>query len=205
METTTQILEFLDRCFQEIKIPCFGNLNIDYLDSRLMAFRDQQQWLLIFNSIAWCPAGEGLTTLIECVGNCPLPNSPNFLVTGKIIHDPASEEYQVTVRGNDIALSELDIISYPDLFADRELDIAIALLPKYREQLFANREEYGVFIPAGMDEILRLDQWHHPDWSCPPSQTLSFPMIAEVLVTGDRRLYQPPAMTNTHWQNWFPK
>jgi len=33
------------------------------------------------------------------------------------------------------------------LYSDHEIDIAIALLADHREELLANREEYGVFIP----------------------------------------------------------
>ncbi|MFN8781362.1 MAG: DUF7003 family protein, partial [Pseudanabaena sp.] len=56
MKSPQQILGFLDRSFNEIKIPCLGNLNVDYLSSRLLAFRDENQWMIVFNSITWCPA-----------------------------------------------------------------------------------------------------------------------------------------------------
>ena len=215
MESPQQILEFLDRSFESIKMPCFGNLNVDYLSSRLLAFRDEQQWLLVFNSIAWIPAGQGLTTLVECVGNCNLSrnqvqhdfhfDSNRYLVTGQVEYDETLNHYRAIVRGQSIAIENLNIIPHPDLFAEREPDIAIALLENYREDLLATREEYGVFIPEGLTEVLRLDEWHHPNWDCLPSQTESFPAIAEVLFTGDSGLYKPSSQTNTDWRLWYPK
>ena len=215
MKSPQQILEFLDRSFNEIKIPCLGNLNVDYLSSRLLAFRDEHQWVIMFNSITWCPAGEGLTTIIECVGNCTLQednaqhdfhfNNNRYLITGQIKYDEVLNDYLVTVRDKSIPLTELNIIFRPDLFSEHEPDIAIALLENYREELLANQEEYGVFIPEGLTEVLRLDEWHHPDWDCPPSQTESFPLIAEVLSTGNPNLYKPPSKPNTDWRFWFPK
>ncbi|WP_434687677.1 DUF7003 family protein [Pseudanabaena minima] len=215
MESPQQILEFLDRSFNEIKIPCLGNLNVDYLSSRLLAFRDEHQWIIMFNSITWCPAGEGLTTIIECVGNCNSQKNneqQNFhfgsnlsLITGQIKYDELLNDYLVTVRGKSIPLTGLNIIFRPDLFSEHEPDIAIALLANYREELLANREEYGGLIPEGLTEVLCLDEWHHPNWDCPPSQTESFPLIAEVLYTGNPNLYKPPSSPNTDWRFWFPK
>lgn len=209
MESPQQILEFLDRRFTSIEMPCFGNMNIDYISSRLLAFRDDSRWLILFNSITWCPAGEGLMTILECVGNCVKGNqgfdSDRYLIKGKIQYDEVLNDYQVTVRGNPIPLTELNIISRPDLFAEHEPNIAIALLENYREELLANQEEYGVFIPDGLTKVLSLDEWHHPDWDCLPSQTESFPLIAEVLFTGNPDLYKPPKNPNTDWRFWFPK
>ena len=168
----------------------------------------------MFNSITWCPAGEGLTTIIECVGNCNLQEdnvqhdfhfNNRYLITGQIKYDEVLNDYLVTVRDKSIPLTELNIIFRPDLFSEHEPNIAIALLENYREELLANQEEYGMFIPEGLTEILRLDEWHHPDWDCPPSQTESFPLIAKVLSTGNPNLYKPPSKPNTDWSFWFPK
>jgi hypothetical protein len=209
MESPQQILEFLDRRFNAIEMPCLGNMNIDYVSSRLLAFRDDSRWLILFNSITWCPAGQGLTTIVECVGNCVQGrqgfDSDRTFITGKIQYDELLELYTVQVRNQPIAINDLDIIAHPDLYVDRELDIAIALLENYREDLLASMDEYGKFIPEGLTEVLRLDEWQHPTWDCLPSQTESFPMIAEVLFTSNPNLYKKPQSPNTDWALWFPK
>ncbi|BBC22645.1 DUF7003 family protein [Pseudanabaena sp. ABRG5-3] len=209
MESPQQILEFLDRRFNAIEMPCLGNMNIDYVSSRLLAFRDDLRWLILFNSITWWPAGQGLTTIVECVGNCVQGrqgfDSDHTFITGKIQYDELLELYTVEVRDQPITINDLDIIAHRDLYVDREFDIAIALLENYREDLLASRDEYGKFIPEGLTEVLRLDEWQHPNWDCLPSQTESFPLIAEVLFTGNPNLYKKPQTPNTDWALWFPK
>lgn len=209
MESPSQILEFFDRSFSSIEMPCFGNTNIDYISSRLLAFRDNTRWLILFNSIVWWPSCEGLTTIVAPIGNC-IKGKQGFdndfcFETGKIAYNELLALYEVSVRNKDISLSELNIITQPHLHSEYELDIAIALLDKYREELLASEDEYRKLIPDGLTEVLRLDEWHHPDWDCPPSQTETFPLIAEVLFTGNSNLYKPPTNPNTDWKLWLPK
>ena len=209
MESPSQILEFLDRSFNSIEMPCFGNMNIDYISSRLLAFRDDTRWLILFNSIVWWAAGQGLTTIVAPIGNC-VKGKQGFdndfcFATGKIEYNELLALYEVCVRNKNISLSELNITAHPQLHSEYEFDIAIALADKYREELLASEDEYRMLIPDGLTEVLRLDEWHHPDWNCPPSQTETFPLIAEVLFTGNNNLYKPPTNPNTDWKFWFPK
>ena len=209
MESPAQILDFLDRSFGSYEMPCFGNMNIDYISSRLLAFQDDARWLILFNSIVWWPSGQGLTTIVAPIGNC-VKGRQGFdndfcFQTGKIAYNELLDLYEVIVRNRDVSLSELNIIAHPHLHSEYELDIAIALLDKYREELLASEDEYRRLIPDGLTEVLRLDEWHHPDWDCPPSQTETFPLIAEVLFTGNSNLYKPPTNPNTVWQLWLPK
>lgn len=209
MESPSQILEFLDRSFNSIEMPCLGNMNIDYISSRLLAFRDDTRWLILFNSIVWWAAGQGLTTIVAPIGNC-VKGKQGFdhdfcFATGKIEYNELLHLYEVSVRNKNISLSALNITAHPQLHSEYELDIAIALVDKYREELLAPENEYRALIPDGLTEVLRLDEWHHPDWDCPPSQTETFPLIAEVLFTGNSNLYKPPKNPNTAWQLWFPK
>ena len=209
MESPSQILEFLDRSFNSIEMPCLGNMNIDYISSRLLAFRDDTRWLILFNSIVWWAAGQGLTTIVAPIGNS-VKGKQGFdndfcFATGKIEYNELLDLYEVSVRNKNISLSELNIIVPPHLHSEYEIDIAIALADKYREELLASEDEYRMLIPDGLTEVLRLDEWHHPDWNCPPSQTETFPLIAEVLFTGNNNLYKPPTNPNTDWKFWFPK
>lgn len=154
-------------------------------------------------------SGQGLTTIVAPIGNCVkgkqgFDNDFCFQI-GKIAYNELLALYEVSVRNKDISLSKLNIVAHPHLHSEHELDIAIALADKYREELLASENEYRVLIPDGLTEVLRLDEWHHPDWDCPPSQTETFPLIAEVLFTGNSNLYKPPTNPNTAWQLWLPK
>jgi len=52
--------------------------------------------------------------------------------------------------------------------------------------------------------ILQLDEWRHPDLANDelPGENPTFRMIAEVLITGDRSIYQPQKPPNTRRSNW---
>jgi hypothetical protein len=74
-----------------------------------------------------------------------------------------------------------------------------------REQLLATPKEQRVSVLPEMDQILQLEEWHHPnvvDEQERPSGSETFQQLARVLATGDVRLYQPSQPPNTHWRNW---
>ncbi len=74
-----------------------------------------------------------------------------------------------------------------------------------REQVLATPEERRVSILPEMEEILLLEEWHHPnvvDDEERPSGSETFQQLAGVLATGDVGLYQPSQPPNTHWRNW---
>jgi hypothetical protein len=74
-----------------------------------------------------------------------------------------------------------------------------------REQVLATPKERRVSVFPDMDQILQLEEWHHPnvvDEEERPSGSEAFQQLARVLATGDVRLYQPSQSPNTHWLNW---
>ncbi len=74
-----------------------------------------------------------------------------------------------------------------------------------REKVLATAEERRVSIRPDMEQILQLEEWHHPnvvDDEERPSGSETFQQLAQVLATGDVSLYQPSLPPNTHWRNW---
>jgi hypothetical protein len=74
-----------------------------------------------------------------------------------------------------------------------------------REDVLATPPEQRVSVLPEMEQILQLDEWHHPnvaDDQERPSGSETFQQLAQVLATGDVRLYRPSQPPNTHWQNW---
>lgn len=74
-----------------------------------------------------------------------------------------------------------------------------------RDEVLATDEERRSNVPEGLEQILVLDEWNHPDVvddSQRPSVSETFQQLAEVLRTGDVSLYQPSLPPNTHWENW---
>jgi hypothetical protein len=62
------ILEAFDVAAARGAFPAFDNLNVDYISSRLTAYRSDFDWAIVFNSIAWM--GQDIVTIVEPIGNC---------------------------------------------------------------------------------------------------------------------------------------
>ena len=73
-----------------------------------------------------------------------------------------------------------------------------------REGLLSNSDERRISLPPEMNQILQLEEWHHPNLveGEVPSQSETFQQLAQVLITGDCGRYRPSQPPNTHWKNW---
>jgi hypothetical protein len=73
-----------------------------------------------------------------------------------------------------------------------------------REEVLATVAERRVSVPPEWEEILVLDDWHHPDLcnNERPSQTETFRQLAQVLRTGDVSFHRPTEVANTRWIHW---
>ena len=115
----------------------------------------------------------------------------------------------VTVRGKDIpipgrdsfALHGIELVE-PDRM--RAFEVCRYLADIERDLVLATPEERRTHVPPELEEILVLDEWHHPDTVTGEvaSQTASFRSIARVLATGDLDAYDASEPGNTHWSNW---
>jgi hypothetical protein len=79
-----------------------------------------------------------------------------------------------------------------------------ALLPEHRGALLATDAERRAGLRDGLAQFLQLNEWEHPDLNNRqlPSETETFPMLAEALAAGDPSLYRPTVPPNTHWRHW---
>lgn len=214
MLNSLSILSFLDQAFERIDMPCLGNMNIDYIANRLSLYRSPDKWLMLFNSIVWWPAAEGLMTTVEVVGSGVIGkqgfDNDRLFAPGEIKLDYQQVEgpeqlLALQVREQEVPVASLKIQPNYELQVEYGFWAAVALAEHYKEQLFASEAEIARFIPAGFQHLLTLDQWDHPNWNRPASQTESFPRLAEILATGDPGLWKPVADPNTHWSHWLPK
>jgi hypothetical protein len=203
------ILSFLDHAFQNIEMPCLGNVNIDYLSSRLSAYRSTDKWLLLFNSVIWRPAAEGLMALVEIVGTGVVGrqgfDNDRVFVPGSIEVDDDQNIVSIVVRGENIDPTNLVIQPNYDIQSEYGFWVSVALAEKYKDSLLASQAEAKQFIPPGFQHLLTIDEWDHPTWDIPPSRTVTFSRIANVLVTSDPSLWLPVEVPNTHWSYWLPK
>jgi hypothetical protein len=131
------ILSFLDNAFQNIEMPCFGNMNIDYVSSRLSTYRSTEKWLLLFNSIVWHPAAEGLETFVEIVGTGVVGKQgfalDRVFVPGSIEVDDDQNIVSIVVRGENIDPTSLVIQPNYDVQPEYGFWVSVALAEKYKE------------------------------------------------------------------------
>lgn len=120
------------------------------------------------------------------------PKATKFLIRNRTVQIPAIDDY----HKKGVELQHSPHVQYHELMR--------CVAPEHRDLLVATEEELRKLIPEDLPLLLRLDEWWHPD-TCNeelPSQTDTFQMIADVLVSNDPSRYKTPIETNTHWSNW---
>lgn len=136
------------------------------------------------------PVGEGWQDAddLELVAR----DATSLVVRGKEIGIPGRDD----LRRFGIEPSEADRL--------RTFEVCRYIAEIERDGVLATPDERRTHVPADLDEILVLDDWHHPDTvnGQVASETAAFRSIAEVLATGDVGAYDPSEPGNTHWSNW---
>lgn len=203
----TEVLGQLDAAAEEFLFP---DLNHGYhyaVDARLHGYRDAERWALVIEAVGYSPRAGNLVDVLHVFGNCLTQGQPGFdngdflarIDNWDEVEDPEEPEIYrggpLLIRGQ---LIEVGAKPGAEL-----VDVLRQLVPTYREPLLADEAELRRRIPADLPEILRLEQWHHPDVGGGqlPSESETFRQIADVLVTGTVARYMP-RFPNTHWSNW---
>jgi hypothetical protein len=225
--TSEEILESLDASARVYALPMLDNGYIFPVDLRMHVYRDDAEWLIILQELcvnnmrtsefdSFCntvhtfgsrciPDDNQNTEFLYPLDNCP--DAPLFDEFEWFARDDA---HCVMLRGQRI---ELDLSPGQlkkkgiTLFEPPKADpVAImrSLVPEYRDLLFCTEAELTDYNPTNLPFFLRLDEWYHPnlveeEW---PSQTETFQMLAQAIVTGNKSLYRPTQEPNTHWKNW---
>ena len=115
----------------------------------------------------------------------------------------------VTLRGREIPIPGRDEFGRHGIALIEADRIRVFELCRYvaaveRDLVLATPEERRTHVPAELQEILVLDDWHHPDTVTGEvaSETAAFRSIARVLATGDLAADDASEAGNTHWSNW---
>lgn len=119
-------------------------------------------------------------------------------------------QHDVTVRGHnrpmpsaeDYAKAGVSLSEAPRITV---FEFCRALAFATRNDVLATSSERGAHLLPEMRQILQLEEWNHPDVveaANRPSNSETFQQLAQALITGDVRKYQPGLLPNTHWRNW---
>jgi hypothetical protein len=122
----------------------------------------------------------------------------------------AEDAKEVVVRQRSMSLPSLAEYSRHGIELEQAPRVAVFEFCRYladvaREQVLATPEERRVNVRPELKQIIRLEEWHHPnvvDSDDRPSGSKTFRQLAQVLATGDVKLYRPFGGPNTHWRNW---
>jgi hypothetical protein len=121
----------------------------------------------------------------------------------------ADDAAEISVRGQAIRLPEVEEYARHGIELQEPPRVQVFELCRYladvaRDQVLATPQEQRGNILPDMDQVLQLDEWHHPDLlnAERPSRLETFQQLASVLAYGDPSLYRPSQSPNTHWRNW---
>ncbi|GAA1623982.1 DUF7003 family protein [Actinoplanes couchii] len=202
---SVEIISQLDAAAEQHKFPDLNNGYNYAVDARLHLYRDAQRWALLVEAVGYSPRAGNLTDVLYVFGNCltsgnPGPENTDFLDRidnfDEIEDIEEPETYSgepIVIRGHRIEVSANQ--------GDELVNVFRRLVPEHRDLLLADESELRQRIPADLPEIMRLDQWRHPDGER-PSESATFRQLAEVLATGDTGRYAPGTRPNTHWSHW---
>lgn len=129
--------------------------------------------------------------------------------------DWMEENYMDVAPSGQVMLRERSI-PLPDLheYATRGIELEKAQpqvfeLCRYlaeiaREDVLATPEERRISVLPELKQIRQLEEWHHPDLVHDelPSGSTTFQQLVDILVAGDKSIYDPENEPNTHWSNW---
>lgn len=121
----------------------------------------------------------------------------------------ANPDCQLPLRGKAVRPPMIDDLHRVGIAPQQDDAVSVVEWCRYlaateRESVLATPDERTRQIPPGMNTLLVLDEWRHPDLSGGerPSGSECFQQLAEVLEPGRPDLYAPTRPPNSHWSNW---
>jgi len=191
-----------------------SNANYDVASARLTGFKSDNGWAIFLEKLVSWPAADGIMLLTYAAGS---------ILDGYIgSYAPSIEinfsEYEIDDDGRLIPPEDIDICirnmtlqiksSDVSILASKELDynLLLYLLPDNREFMLHTDAELQLYLKGTTKQkLIQLDNWYHDgDWNLKPSETEVYQLLAEVLVTGDRKAYKPTESPNTNsWLNFL--
>jgi hypothetical protein len=225
--SASAILAQLNRCAEAFTFPTLDNAYVYPADTRMTLFRDEIRWAVVIEVLGFnshMGGTGGIDDALYCFGNClrrppgispedtlrPVSDGasgPLFEDDGMMVHRGATD---LRIRGDLVPLPR-----DPKHYLRRHILLEVpphiqgfellrGLLPEHRGRLLATDDELRARVPADLAQILRLDEWMHPDISegDMPAESTTFQALAKVLETGDPTRYRPRRQPNTHWSRW---
>lgn len=223
-----EILRQLDSEAESYVFPMLDNGYYFHGDQKLTIFRDEKRWAILLEILAYnnhLDGLEGITTVAAVFGNCLTGWNDNdnfnyFANDSQIkafIYDENNYPSYLNPLAKTIKVKEIEIPIIFDLehYKIKKIDFEFVnkitpwefmrgLIPEHSHLFWLTREEISKKIPIDLPTFMILDNWHHPDLVVGemPSDTETFRQLANVILNGDKNLYNTSEVNNTHWSNW---
>jgi hypothetical protein len=202
----SEILQQLDHAAELGAFPDLNEGIYHPLCARLHVFRGDGVWAIVVETVVYSEVDGEVFDLVHRMGNCvdggiKLKNG-NFLPRVNNVPDLLEEEAGNGSIGNptvDIGKTSIQVDGdFPSV-----LDLFRLLGDTHRDLLLGTDDEVRRNLPADLSELLRLDDWNHPDLlQQAPSASPTFRALAKAIVSGAASDYEPSLPPNTHWENW---
>ena len=186
--SASEILAQLDGCAEAFTFPILDNAYVYPAATRMTLFRDAERWAIVIEVLGFnshMGGTGGIDDALYCFGNClkrPPGISPEDTLRPVSDGDsgPLFDEDGITLRrsATDLRIRgcRVPLPRGPEHYLERQILLEIApevqgfellrgLLPEHRDLLLATDDELRARVPADLPQILRLEEWSHPDIS----------------------------------------
>lgn len=211
--TREEIFNQLDESIAAFSFPDIGHGYYYPIDARLHAYRDDTRWAILVELVGYNPRAASVIDVIHHFGNCL--DGPAGFENGDFLDRisdtelPLDEDqhWDLTAPVERLTVDGRGDIDVPNPAAPDVVEMFRSLVPIHRDLLLAGESELRRRIPADLPEVLRLEEWAHPDPLLLHEEygvetTELWRLLADVLVTGDVTRYAPTAAPDSHWSNW---
>jgi hypothetical protein len=84
----------------------------------------------------------------------------------------------------------------------RVFELCRFLADAARDSVLATAKQRRVSVPPDMKQILRLEEWHHPNVVDDDDRPSGSGTFQQLLVTGNVVFHRPSRPPNIRWRNW---
>ena len=223
-----EILHQLDTEAENYVFPMLDNGYYYHGDQKLTIFRDEERWAILLEVLAYSNHDndiDGITTIANVFGNCLMGwndnNNFNYFASDNgvdtFLYDDTNYVPYLNDQATSIKIRDtiIPIRFDKDYYLGKGIELEFenkitpweflrGLIPEQSKLFWLTRQEASKKIPIDLPEFMILTNWHHPNLviSEKPSETETFQQLADVIVTGDKTLYDTREIMNTHWKNW---
>ncbi len=219
-----EILFQLDKAAQNYKFPTFDNINYPAADMRLSVFRDNSEWLILFEKLVYSDNESAFLSMVHAFGNkIPdpgfQPNSSEQIIS-EAPHYPIWDnemnfsldllDFTLKVKGTIMhflptrddyrkAHVNLEDDSYPEF---KILCFLVFLMP---DALFRSDDDLlKACNRSNLPKFIQLDDWHHPDLFNGelPSHCDFFKNLAQSIEEGSYHAPNQVQSINSYWYHW---